>query len=288
MNSNFSYFLNRFPYGNLKQTISKQNNNEELLNELQSVQSEISNLQQEISNIESRLSNSLNNFYSIINNKVNTVDLKDYLSSSKALPLGAVYLYEGRPISHQRIIQDGAESYTLYFCISHIDAAENLGVNYLLFTNNGDEFYFRDSYDDINAPEYVLKVFNELDYSQDINNIRSDLQNYYNKQQINNLINVPIITVPEEQTSILAEINKCYRCEGTVNDLAIILPNPKQTDKTLNVSLFITTGEAPAVTIGSESPVVYYSGYEIKPSMVYEISMMWNGEKWIIAYGNIN
>lgn len=91
-------------------------------------------------------------------------------------------------------------------------------------------------------------------------------------------------------TSLTAETGKYYRASAAVGTLAITLPT-MQTNVTKPVGLMLsfTTGASPAVTFSSASSqtISYFADYQIEANKSYELNCMWNGEKWIIAYGTI-
>lgn len=50
-----------------------------------------------------------------------------------------------------------------------------------------------------------------------------------------------------------------------------------------------TTGDVPNVMIMSYEghTISYQQGFSIEPNTEYELNFLWNGEKWIVAYGII-
>ena len=82
-----------------------------------------------------------------------------------------------------------------------------------------------------------------------------------------------------------AEANKYYIFSGIVNTLNVILPS---IDSSFIHSLVLsfTTGSTPAVTISSSDnlPIAYFDGYSIEADTTYELNIMYNGSKWIVAY----
>ena len=78
-----------------------------------------------------------------------------------------------------------------------------------------------------------------------------------------------------------------YNVTGTVSSLSLVLPDMDDTTHLHAISVFFTTGTGtPTVTITSEGShsISYFSGYSISASTTYELNIMWNGTKWIVAY----
>ena len=85
--------------------------------------------------------------------------------------------------------------------------------------------------------------------------------------------------------TLFAEDGKYYRFDEVVNTLEVTLPKMEETDMLKSIVLSFTTGDTPAVTITSDSDIAYFSGYSIEPNTTYEINLMFNCTKWIVAYG---
>jgi len=96
-----------------------------------------------------------------VGDKATTIELTRYLTEGSVLPWTGLYVYSGRPISHLRVIQDGATSWTLIFCIQHMDASEESGFEFHTFGNSTTGWEYMDSYDDTDVPEWVLRAFGE-------------------------------------------------------------------------------------------------------------------------------
>ena len=63
-----------------------------------------------------------------------------------------------------RLVQDGLNSYSIYFCREHLDAQEEKSSEYLVFTTGSHDGYdYVTSYDDDTAPYYVKSLFGEAD-----------------------------------------------------------------------------------------------------------------------------
>lgn len=91
-------------------------------------------------------------------------------------------------------------------------------------------------------------------------------------------------------TTLTAAAGKYYRATANVGTLAITLPTmATNVTKPQGMIISFTTGSSPAVTISSagSQTINYFSDYAIEASKSYELNCMWNGTKWIIAYGTI-
>jgi len=102
--------------------------------------------------------------------------------------------------------------------------------------------------------------------------------------------NALVIETISSGTTLTAAIGKYYKLTYNVGTLAVTLPTmATNVTKPQGLILSFTTGSSPAVTISSagSQTIEYFSDYEIKASKSYELNCMWNGSKWIIAYGTI-
>lgn len=100
------------------------------------------------------------------------------------------------------------------------------------------------------------------------------------------IINKVVIAEGEELTP---EVGKYYRFDEPVNTLHITLPAIEQTDEVKSIIVYLTVGNTPSITITSEddTPIEYFSGYNIELMTTYELNFMFNGSKWILGYGAI-
>lgn len=96
---------------------------------------------------------------------------------------------------------------------------------------------------------------------------------------------VPVVVVSGE--TVVAKVGKYYRFDERVNTLQVTLPNVEEINRLKSLVLSFTTGDSPAITISANSEIIYFSGYFIEPNTTYEINLMFNGTKWIVAYGII-
>jgi hypothetical protein len=98
---------------------------------------------------------------------------------------------------------------------------------------------------------------------------------------------VAVVNVANGTTAILAQVNTYYNVAGTVTNLAITLPVIADATKVQSVVVAFTTDTTPAVTISTSdnTAVSYFDGYSIDASTEYELNIMFNGTKWVVAYG---
>jgi hypothetical protein len=98
---------------------------------------------------------------------------------------------------------------------------------------------------------------------------------------------VAVVNVASGTTAILAQVNTYYNVAGTVTNLAITLPVIADATKVQSVVVAFTTDTTPAVTISTSdnTSVSYFDGYSIDASTEYELNIMFNGTKWVVAYG---
>lgn len=101
----------------------------------------------------------------------------------------------------------------------------------------------------------------------------------------------------EEKTSIVSctvanlpvtlSTNTYYNITDAVTSMTLTLPTITDNTKTSVVAVYFATGSStPTVTIASASSqtISYFSDYEIAASKSYELNIMWNGTKWIVAH----
>lgn len=97
---------------------------------------------------------------------------------------------------------------------------------------------------------------------------------------------IPIVAVLPNTDDLSINVGTYYRFDEPINTLNIKLPIVRNDINKLESSILLfTTGDTPAVTITSNSNISYFSGYSIEPNTTYEINLMFNGAKWIVAYG---
>ena len=88
--------------------------------------------------------------------------------------------------------------------------------------------------------------------------------------------------------ALTAELNKYYDASTAVGTLAVTLPAVGGS-KTKSIMMHLTTTSSPNITFTSadNKTISYYSSYAIEASKEYEISIVFNGTKWIIASAEI-
>ena len=89
--------------------------------------------------------------------------------------------------------------------------------------------------------------------------------------------------VNTSDTSLSAQISTYYNFTQTVDTLSVTLPTPSDTTHLSNIILFFTAGSAPALTITSDSTIVWQEDFTIDAGVSYEINCLFNGTKWVIA-----
>lgn len=99
-----------------------------------------------------------------------------------------------------------------------------------------------------------------------------------------------IEAVASGTTTLSAEINKYYDIAGSVGTLAVTLPQITGATTVSSLVLNFTTSSTPNVTLTAAggATIAYYDGYAIEASKSYELNCMWNGTKWVVAYGVIS
>ena len=81
-----------------------------------------------------------------------------------------------------------------------------------------------------------------------------------------------------------------YRFDSAVGTLAITLPQINDTTRLHTIVLSFTTGSSPNVTFTTVDgkAISYFDGFSIDANTSYEINAIFNGVKWIVAYGIIS
>jgi hypothetical protein len=84
--------------------------------------------------------------------------------------------------------------------------------------------------------------------------------------------------------------NTYYNITDAVSTMTLHLPTVTDNSQVSVVAAYFTTNTGvPTVNITADSPatVSYFTGYSIEASKSYELNIMWNGTKWIVAYATI-
>ena len=91
-------------------------------------------------------------------------------------------------------------------------------------------------------------------------------------------------------TLLMAQAGKYYRATAEVETLSVVLPALDNPTTTKSLMIHFTAGLVPNVNITAADgvPVSFYIGYTIDAGAEYELNIMYNGGKWIVAYGVIS
>ena len=84
--------------------------------------------------------------------------------------------------------------------------------------------------------------------------------------------------------------NTYYNITDAVSTMTLHLPTVTDNNQVSVVAAYFTTNTGvPTVNITADSPatISYFTGYSIEASKSYELNIMWNGTKWIVAYATI-
>ena len=90
-------------------------------------------------------------------------------------------------------------------------------------------------------------------------------------------------------SALSAAANTYYKFSSNVGTLTVTLPSVSDNTKVTTVVLSFTTGSSPNVTLTASggATISYFADYAIEANTSYEINCLWNGQKWIVAYGVI-
>ena len=100
---------------------------------------------------------------------------------------------------------------------------------------------------------------------------------------------IEIVPVASGATSLNAEVGKYYSIAGTVGTLTVNLPAISNATTLSILLLSFTTGAAPNVTFVASGgkTIAYFEGYSIAADKSYELNIIYNGTKWIVAHAVI-
>ena len=85
-------------------------------------------------------------------------------------------------------------------------------------------------------------------------------------------------------------VGKYYNITSTVSSMTLNLPTIADNSVLSVIAVYFTTGSGTptvAITSANSATISYFSGYEIKASTTYELNILWNGTKWIVAHATI-
>lgn len=152
------------------------------------------------------------------------------------------------------------------------------------FEANENNLLFRYNYVSATGDGYVARMTKEFPLATFTT---AGVMSAADKAKLDSLEDTSVEIVPSSGDSIEVEPNKYYRFDEEVNNLHITLKEVTDTAKVVSSEILFTTGNTPSITIESENStteVNYFSGYSIEPDTTYELNIMFNGVKWIVAY----
>lgn len=103
-----------------------------------------------------------------------------------------------------------------------------------------------------------------------------------------------IVVNPSVQNNAIAvSVGNYYRFDNDVARLAITLNTPSDTGNLGVVVISLKTSGTfnsnnITFTAQDNKDICYFEGFSLKAGLSYELNCMWNGSKWIIAYGVFN
>lgn len=103
------------------------------------------------------------------------------------------------------------------------------------------------------------------------------------------VVSCTVAQLPSSSTRLA--VNTYYNITSTVSSATLYLPAVSDSTHLSAIGVFFTTGSStPTLTItpSSGDTVSYFSGYAIEASKTYELNIIWNGTKWIVAYATID
>lgn len=96
--------------------------------------------------------------------------------------------------------------------------------------------------------------------------------------------------VAQSSSSFTAAVNNYYDFADAIGTMTVTLPSISNTGYTQGFLMHFTTSSSPSLTFTSADgkAIEYYADYAIAASTKYEISCLFNGTKWTIAYAKID
>ena len=97
--------------------------------------------------------------------------------------------------------------------------------------------------------------------------------------------------------TIYVDLGNYYRFDSPITELTVVLPDPSSFEeeedfvrnRVRGCVLSFTTDSSPNISInGNGGTISYFEDYSIDADTSYEINIIWNGAKWIVAYGIIS
>lgn len=86
------------------------------------------------------------------------------------------------------------------------------------------------------------------------------------------------------------DLGHYYNISDVLGTLAVQLPNASTLigSRTKGFIMHFTTGANSSLTFTADASISYFDNYVIEANTEYELNIMWNGTKWIVAYGIIS
>lgn len=112
-----------------------------------------------------------------------------------------------------------------------------------------------------------------------------DVEAQQNKEDKTDIVSSTVSNLPATLS-----VGTYYNISDTVSSMTLQLPAVTDNSHLSIIAVYFTTGSGtPSVNITSanSATISYFSGYAIKASTTYELNIMWNGTKWIVAYATI-
>lgn len=100
---------------------------------------------------------------------------------------------------------------------------------------------------------------------------------------------VELIVESFSGAQLTAFVGHYYRKSEAAENLNIILPAVSDNTRTKSIMVNLVGGTNPNVQFSSadSKAIAYYDGFSIESGVEYELNIMFNGNKWIVAYGII-
>ena len=100
---------------------------------------------------------------------------------------------------------------------------------------------------------------------------------------------VELIVESFSGAQLTAFVGHYYRKSEAAENLNIILPAVSDNTRTKSIMVNLIGGTNPNVQFSSadSKAIAYYDGFSIESGVEYELNIMFNGNKWIVAYGII-
>lgn len=101
---------------------------------------------------------------------------------------------------------------------------------------------------------------------------------------------VELVTSSFSGAQLTAFAGHYYRKAEAAENLNIILPAVSDITRTKSIMVHLVGGTDPNVQFSSadSKAIAYYDGFSIESGVEYELNIMFNGSKWIVAYGIID